>query len=212
MHSRGFTLIEVLIALAITALVATLSFASLTAVLDSVEGVREARAEIRSVNQFWSLLARDLRQVVPRRVRDEYGEVESAFWGGELADNSLNFTRLGWHNTNGLSRSNMQRVRYVWEDETLYRETFVVLDRTGETEPRRITMLEDVIEFELRFLPQGATLAPDNLDTGDWETTWSSRESAAEDSPWALELMINIDGWGEVRRLFELPRSANSGS
>ena len=37
----GFTLIEVLIALAITAFVSTISYTSLSAVLDGVEGTRE---------------------------------------------------------------------------------------------------------------------------------------------------------------------------
>jgi general secretion pathway protein J len=150
--SGGFTLIEVLIALAITALIATLSFTSLTTVLDSVESVREARTRITEVNRFWNLISRDLRQMVDRPVRNEFGEAEASFWGGADAENSLHFTRTGWHNPNDHTRSNMQRVAYRLEDETLWRDSYLVLDRTSETEPQSVALLEGVQLIEMVFM------------------------------------------------------------
>ena len=79
--SRGFTLIEVLIALAITALVATLSFSSLSAVLSSVESLRSPGERISGLNRAWTIMARDLRQFAGRPMRNEFGLNEVADMG-----------------------------------------------------------------------------------------------------------------------------------
>jgi general secretion pathway protein J len=204
----GFTLIEVLIAMAITAMVAALSFASLSRTLDSVEGLREQGEQITSLNRAWGLLSRDLQHFVDRPVRNEFGAVDPSLFGGEIADSSLSFTRTGWHNTTGRPRSSMQRVRYMVEDETLYRESYLVLDRSSETEPRRVALLEGVSGFEMRFLAPDAQLRSDELETEDWPEAWAVGGSAQDQAPpEAIELRLELDGWGEVRWLYELPRS-----
>jgi general secretion pathway protein J len=204
--SGGFTLIEVLIALAITALIATLSFTSLTTVLDSVESVREARTRITEVNRFWNLISRDLRQMVDRPVRNEFGEAEASFWGGADAENSLHFTRTGWHNPNDHTRSNMQRVAYRLEDETLWRDSYLVLDRTSETEPQSVALLEGVQLFEMLFMRRGTQVSLQEIDTDDWAEDWNlGTDSADGEPPAALEIRLELEGWGEIRRLYELP-------
>ena len=208
MWSRGFTLIEVLIALAITALVATLSFASLSAVLSSVESLRDRGGRIAEINRAWRLISRDIRYVIARPVRDEYGRAESALWGGAASDNSLSFTRGGWYNPNRQLRSSLQRVRYVREDDELWRESFVVLDRVGTTEPQRALLLDGVVEFEMAFLSPQLPLRGEPLDTGDWQDNWGVNASAIGlvAPPQALELRLTLDDWGEVRWLYELPQ------
>jgi general secretion pathway protein J len=203
---RGFTLIEVLIALAITAMVATLALSSLTAVMNSVESVRSSRAELTELNRFWMLISRDLRQYIHRPVRDEYGQVEPGMWGGGQGEAALNLTRIGWHNPNYHPRSNLQRVRYLVEEETLWRESYTVLDRTGESEPQRVPLLEGVLEFQLAFLPEGLEIDPREVDTDDWDDSWatgSDQENAIP--PRALEVRLELEGWGEIRRLYEVP-------
>ena len=138
---RGFTLIEVLIALAITALVAMLSFTSISTVLNSVDSLRSRGDRISELNRAWNLVNRDISQMVNRPIRNEFGEVESTLFGGEVVDSSLTFTRGGWHNPNRQLRSELQRVTYRLEGDVLWRENFVVLDRTRESEPQRARLL-----------------------------------------------------------------------
>ena len=96
--ARGFTLIEVLIAMGATLLIVSVAFATFTNLLSGIETLRSSGGQATELNRTWMLLGRDLRQFVNRPVRDEFGTLESAMIGGELADNSLSFTRVGWHN------------------------------------------------------------------------------------------------------------------
>ena len=206
--AAGFTLIEVLIAMAITAAVATLSFASLSATMNSVEGLRDQGNRITEMNRAWGLLTRDLQHFVNRPVRNEFGSTDPSLVGGEVADQSLAFTRIGWHNTTGRPRSSMQRVRYILEDDTLYRESFLVLDRTSESEPRRVALLEGVLAFEMRFLDANAQIRDNELETDDWPEAWGMGAGVVGQAPpGAIDVRLELDGLGEVRWLYELPGS-----
>jgi general secretion pathway protein J len=205
---RGFTLLEVLIAMAITAVVALIAFTSLDSGINSVETLRAQGERISEVNRARDLITRDLNHFVNRPVRNEFGGLSSAMMGGKVADQTLAFTRGGWHNTTGRVRSNMQRVRYVLEDTTLYREHFLVLDRTSESEPLRVALLEDVNFMEFRFLSASAELRIGELDTERWPEVWAIGGSGdVVRPPEALEIRLELEDWGELRWLYELPQA-----
>ncbi len=206
---QGFTLIEVLIAMAITALVATLSFASLSSVMNSVEGLRDQGERVADLNRAWSLLTRDMNHFVDRPVRNEFGGRDAAMLGGEILDQSLAFTRIGWHNTTGRLRSNMERVRYIVEDNTLYRERYLVLDRSAETEPQRVALLEGVRSVEFRFLPADFPMRAGEFETENWPDAWAAgAASASPGPPQAVELRLSLEGLGDVNWLYELPNAS----
>lgn len=210
--SAGFTLIEVLIALGITAFVSVIAYTSLSSVLTGAERLRENTDRSYEINRAFMILSRDLRQFANRPVRDEFGEVEPALSGGELARFSLSFTRTGWHNPGGNPRSNLQRVNYRLEEEALWRDTYPVLDRSGNTEPDTVLLLDDVEELQLRFLGSVENLEVGSrslaLDTSDWSENWVADTSAPGDElppPVAVEILLQLQDWGEMRRLYVLP-------
>ena len=207
--AAGFTLIEVLIAMAATVMIVTLAFTTFTNLLNGFEGLRSASDQSHEVNRTLMFLSRDLRQFVQRPVRDELGELEPAFFGGEAADNSISFTRIGWHNPNRNTRSHMQRVRYRLEDDILWRESYPVLDRTDETEVSRVELLRDVLAFRVAFLGDGVELEPDEFETEDWPQNWAIDYAGrgAIKPPEAIEVVLDVEGFGEIRRLFQLPGS-----
>lgn len=79
--SRGFTLIEVLIALAITAFVAAVAYRSLSAAMLGVERTRATADRTYEINRAWMIISRDLNQFVARPIRDEFGQEEPALTG-----------------------------------------------------------------------------------------------------------------------------------
>ena len=208
----GFTLVEVLIALAITAFVSMIAYTSLSTVMTGVERLSENTDRIYAVNRAFMIISRDLRQFVARPVRDEFGELEPALTGGELARFALSFTRTGWHNPNGHPRSNLQRVNYRLEDEALWRDTYPVLDRTADTEPDSVLLLQGVETLQVAFLgtleelqTQSGSAAP---DTRNWAENWVSdggAPGAALVPPVAVEIRLQLQEWGEIRRLYVLP-------
>jgi general secretion pathway protein J len=208
----GFTLIEVLIALAITAFVASMAYASLSTVIAGVESTREVANRTYEINRAWSIVTRDLQQFTVRPVRDEFGEVEAAMTGGRAARFLLSFTRSGWHNSQGQQRSQLQRVNYLLEDDAVWRESYVVLDRSSDTQARRVKLLEGVEYLELGFLASLEDVETGNdgntLDTKNWRENWVVEGGAfgvSLEPPVALEIRMRLQDIGEVSRLYALP-------
>lgn len=210
-HDRGFTLIEVLIAMAITAVIAVLAYQSLSAVLSGADRVRAQASELHELTRAFNLLSRDLRQVVNRPVRDEFGANRSALEGGMLAREMLSLTRAGWHNSADLPRSTLERVAYYLEDENLIRASWNVLDRTGNSEPRETVLLEQVEAFEVYFLPNIESLEVIrdlDIDRRSWLDNWLadiSQPDSLIDPPAAVAIKLRLAGWGELERLYVLP-------
>jgi general secretion pathway protein J len=208
---RGFTLIEVLIAMAITAVIAVLAYVSLSTVIVGVDSVREEAQRINTMNRAFQVLARDIRQVVDRPIFDEFGTREAGLEGGRLARQMLALTRAGWHNTVGLPRSTLQRVAYYLEEDRLVRASWSVLDRSGSSEPREIILLEGVESFDLQFLDDISALRINrdiDIDRRLWLENWladTSQPEAVMTLPAALILRLDIEGWGQIERLYVLP-------
>jgi general secretion pathway protein J len=211
-RSAGFTLIEVLIAMAITAFVSMIAYTSLSTVMSGVESLRENTDRIYEVNRALMIISRDLRQFTNRPVRDEFGEVEPAMTGGMLARFTLSFTRTGWHNPNDHPRSNLQRINYRLEDNGLWRDSYAVLDRASDTEPQTVLLLDDVDDLRLTFLPTLELLqvqtGGSSIDTTNWQENWVADSGAPDEElapPVALEMTLMLQDWGEMKRVYTLP-------
>lgn len=209
--ASGFTLVEVLVAMAITALISVMAYTGLSSALSGAESMRAAATRAHEINQALSMLSRDLRQVVNRPVVDELGQLSPAFSGGELASDALVLTRAGWHNSTGAPRSALQRVRWWLEDDQLWRGYFPVLDRTAGTEAVETTLLDDIERFEVRFLPALSVLESDRndvIDRRNWQDNWIidfSQPGQLPAPPAAVEVVMEVVGLGEVRRTYVLP-------
>ena len=207
----GFTLVEVLIAMAITALVAVVAYSGLSAALSGAESLRDASIRTHAIHQTLGLMSRDLRQVVNRPVIDEFGQTVPALSGGELARDMLSMTRAGWHNSTAAPRGTLQRVQWWLEGEQLWRSYFPVLDRTEGSEPIETPVLDRVARFEVRFLPNVAMIESDRddvIDRRNWQDNWIadlSQPGPVPAPPAAVEVMLDVVGLGEVRRLYVLP-------
>lgn len=215
--NAGFTLVEVLVAMAITAFVSVLSYQTLSTALTGIESARAESERLHEINRAFTVLSRDIRQLANRPVRDEFGQLAPAISGGELARDPLRLTRAGWHNTTGAPRSTLQRVAYRLEEDRLLRITYPVLDRTTAIEPTETALLHDVESFELRFLPTIADVDVDRNQTIDrrfWQENWIAdvgftAEVGFTDTviapPAAIEVRISLGDWGDLERLYVLP-------
>jgi general secretion pathway protein J len=209
---NGFTLIEVLIALSITAFVGTIAYASLSSVISGVESTRAAAEQTYELDRALMFISRDLRQFAVRPVMDEFGQRDPAMTGGPLARYTLSFTRNGWHNPKQINRSNLQRVNYLVEEDALWRESYLVLDRLGDSEPQRVKLLDGVEELTVAFIASVDAVDTQSdgktLDTRNWVQNWVVDTSVADvelPPPAAIEVRLQLEGWGELSRLYELP-------
>ena len=211
MADRGFTLIEVLIAMAITAFVAIVAYTGLSTVIGGVESARAEADRLHEVTRAVRILSRDIRQFTNRPVYDEFGTRASALEGGLLAREPLALTRAGWHNSVDVPRSTLQRVGYFLDGDQLIRASYPVLDRTGAIEPREVVMLNDVEDFEVRFLASTNLLRVDrgvDIDKRLWQDSWIadvSQPGSVVEPPVAIEVRLQVEGWGDIERVYVLP-------
>ena len=207
----GFTLVEVLMAMAITAFVSVLSYQTLSTALAGIESARIESERLHEINRAFTVLSRDVRQMTNRPVRDEFGQMASAVSGGELARDPLRLTRSGWHNSTGAPRSTLQRVAYRLEEDKLLRLSYPVLDRTTAIEPTETVLIDGVEVFELRFLPSVNALEVDRnqvIDRRFWQENWVADVGFTDkiiDPPAAIEVRVILSDWGELERLYVMP-------
>jgi len=200
--ARGFTLLELLVALAVFSIMAIAAYSGLRNVLYTRAAVEEQNRRLAAVQLAVYRLEQDIEQAAPRGIRDEYGEPQGALLGGKLTDDRLILTRTGWDNPLGQPRANLQRVAYRLRDGRLWRLHWLVLDRGGLNEPRETLLLDRVRDFKARF-----------LDQDDWRDDWPPSASSSDDDrkpdpdrlPRAVEISLTLEDWGEITRLLPLP-------
>lgn len=210
-QESGFTLVEVLIAMAITAFVSVLSYQTLSTAITGIESARAASERLHEINRAFTVISRDIRQIANRPVIDEFGQLSSAVSGGPLARDPLRLTRSGWHNSTGAPRSTLQRVAYRVEEDQLLRLTYPVLDRTTAIEATETVLLDDVDMLEFRFLPSINVLEVDrnqSIDRRYWQESWVAEVGFTNQiiaPPAAIEVRINLADWGDLERLYVMP-------
>jgi general secretion pathway protein J len=199
-QSAGFTLLELLVAMAIFAILGTLALSGYTELQQQSEYAEQRLERLREVQRAVQALAQDLAQIEPRPIREPLGEsLVPAVLAMDSVEYGLQFTRAGWSNTAGLSRPTLQRVGYRLDGEGLWRDHWPVLDRTLATEPTRVKLLGEVRSVRFRFMNAAR----------DWVERWpvsdgSDVAGTERLRPAAVEIVLDLEDWGEIRRVIEV--------
>lgn len=197
---KGFTLLELLIASIIFAIMAIMAYGGLANVMDNSKSSERALKRLQQIQQSVSVINRDFSQLVPRTIRDEFGNIQPAFVAGSYIGNLVEFTRGGRVNPADLLRSTLLRVAYQFDDEKLVRLQWPRLDRAPGIEAKKTELLDGVEEVTLRFLDQ----------ENRWREQWpplnstSGTAGGVTDKLIAIEIIIKLNDWGEIRRLYAM--------
>ena len=194
-RDRGFSLIEVLVAVAVFALLSAMTWGGLSAIMRSRETLDANGERLRQVQLAVAALERDVRQAVARPVRGANGEVLPALAGGSTA---LELSHGSFARSDAEARAAVSRTAYSLDGAGLRRSAWAVLDRAPGSRPRSRVLLEEVRELRFRYLDRD----------GNWREAWPPREGTERDPaelPRALELRITTDDYGDIARLLEFP-------
>jgi len=192
---QGFTLVELLIAMVVFSIMSVMAYGGLRTLMTTRAHTEEASQHLAQLQSAFLLIQQDMEQMIPRGVRDEYGDTEQALTTMGTAGYALIFTRGGQRSRHQKQRSALQRIAYQIEDETLYRLSWSVLDGAGDESVRRLALLQGVEDMSFQFL-------------GDvWDSNWPpySSQSKSDILPKAVEMQLSLEHWGGIRRLFALP-------
>ena len=186
---NGFTLVEMMVALFIFAMLSVAGVVMLRSAVDGDEVTAENLGQMAEMQRFISLMEADLSQALPRTSRDERGDRLAAFasetGGAETA--FLKFTRGGQSNINGEPRSNLERVEYRLADGNLERWRYRMTDGGSIDQPA--ILISKIESLELRFRNK----------RGQWSDRWETERLT--DMPRAIEIKFDQHG-RRYRHLF----------
>lgn len=192
-NKKGFTLLEVLIAIAIFAILSLAAYEVLHGVLRSSEISKQHSESLTELQRAMMIIEQDFSQITYRISRDENVEEEElkALSVGasmfDSEDQGIEFIRLGWSNPfDLLPRSELLRVRYRLKEGQLQRLYFLYPDIQAGEEPQMQVLLNDIEKLSFRFWD------------GDWKDTWVGSESLPE----GVEINFSSKQYSEIRRVF----------
>jgi general secretion pathway protein J len=190
----GFTFIEVMVSVGIFAVIATICFATLSQYLRVREVVAANDLEMRQLQRMFTLIERDLRFMVNRPVRDEYGDTENAYISaGVSSDGELFRITVSEPDVSVPGSTRLRRIGWRLEDGELYRDSWAVLDRVQDTVPQSRLVLSRVSQIEVI-----------NYQWSDDLGVQQQFDLDGVNLPYATELLIDMDDESSYRRLFDL--------
>ena len=190
----GFTLLEILLALTIFAIVGLVSSQLLSQTVDSQATLSASGQRLQDIHRAMQVLQRDFMQLTNRPIRDEFGALQAPLLIG--TDGMVEFTRAGWRNPLGLPRAEVQRVAYRWDDEKLLRAYWIVLDRAQDSEPTHQTLLEGVSQIEFYALDESGNEYP------FWPNPGLSGPGL---NLVGVLVRLDVEPFGVIERIWEVP-------
>ena len=188
----GFTLLEVLIAIAIVALLALMGYRALSALSESESRLSTEAARWRTLDLFFARLEADLREAVPRPARSG-GATEPAWLAGVDAsgNGALAFSRAGPDFAIDPG-SGGQRLGYRLRNASVEVLYWPGYDRPRDSEPAAYALLSGVTQFRLSYL----------TSTGLWVDSWPLAGEA--DLPRATRVAVTLASGEEIERWLAL--------
>lgn len=200
----GFTLLELLVALFISALLFALGYAALNQVITRRADLQTEQQALDELRRTWTLLALDVAQLEPRPIRDPSGSGVAAALRVDSRDGSLiSLTRSAEYTALAADRPALQRVEWRVEQSRLWRISAQTLDGTLGVGERRRALLGGIRSVRIRCRDAD----------GAWHTSWPVPSGSAGQTtasllrtrPIAIEITLESERFGVMTRLIEVP-------
>lgn len=204
-NQRGFTLVEMLVVMAIFALIGLASYQVVSTMIDTETNSAKAQEKLERLQSAMFTIERDLRYIVPRAVRglelqgtgtEMDGMPFYLISDGEMLDSEqdgLGFIRGSWTNPgNMFPRSELQPVIYRLRENRLERLSYPYVDQIAN-DPTITVLLDDVTELSFRFVGERAV----NRQELNWLNDWQF----AGTLPYLIEIRVVSEQFGEIVRV-----------
>ena len=200
-QAAGFTLVELLVAMMIFAIMSGFAYRGLTGMLESREALERESRKWRDVALFVGRLERDLGAVVPRRATGASGTplapLSSAIESPGGAE-GLALTRAGSPlMENALAAP--QRVAWRLREGRVERLAWAGTDAAPRGQPEGLAVLAPVNALAFRFLDPASR---------EWRASWGLPGTGQELLPAAVEMTVTLASGERIVRLIDLPRAS----
>lgn len=212
---RGFTLLEILVAAAISVVIGTMAVMALQGASDTATRSVEIMATTNKLDRAWQVMETDLRHLLRPDGRHSRFEAKTLqFSGANSTQVVMQFKRTNWVNFAQQPRSDLQMVSYRIVQGKLIRDFVPDINRDiseidFERDGMQVELLDNIEAFDLKFLSRGMLQSngESQLSGSDYTRNWlpmwpDSGQPDVAQLPLAMEVRITLKGEGESVRLF----------
>lgn len=187
---KGFTLLEILIALFVFTVISLILTSALHNVIAIQSGTESHAERLRKLQLLLLMISRDVEQSVNRPVMNASGKEESAFIG---TSHGFIFTHAGLANPLGTAaKSTLQRTGYQWKSGTLSRVTWDALDQAPESKSHKRELSADITNANFEYLDKD----------GRFRSDWPLEGQDSQPLPRAVRVNLTILEWGKLSQLY----------
>lgn len=198
-NKSGFTLIEILLALMVFAILATITSTSLYNAFNARSQVTLQAERLNQLQMAVSIIQQDTEQILPRAVRGNEMRLFPVFIG---QPQNLEFTRDGLINPKSMEkRSTLQRIELVCQNDKLKRRTWESLDAKDRAIYEEKILVDNLTGCNFKYLNQSLQVL------NEWREQAVAQNQRQEPFPKAIQLNMTLKDWGEFNLLFIIPEA-----
>ncbi|WP_089137716.1 type II secretion system minor pseudopilin GspJ [Vibrio rumoiensis] len=201
--SKGFTLIEVMVAIMVFASLSIAAYQVVNQVQRSNQLSAEKTARLQDMQRAMIIMDSDFRQMVARSFKGRANATGNrVLYSDEyLLDSQSHgilFTRLGWQNPQqAFPRGEIVKVGYRVVGNQLERVWWRYPDTPEGQEPLHKSLLAQVENLDFRFY---------DGDKENWQETWQVETQL----PAAVEVTLELKDYGTIRRVYLIPKGQSA--
>ncbi|GGI76730.1 GspJ family T2SS minor pseudopilin variant LspJ [Legionella impletisoli] len=199
MKIKGYTLIEIMIALAVFAILAVITSTSMYHAFTTRSRVNEQADRLNSLQLTMTIIERDTKQIIDRAIRGNDMLLIPSFIG---EPGYTEFTRDGMVNPNSTEkRSTLKRVAYLCQNDKLIRRSWRMLDTPSREQYSDKVLLNKIKRCKFSYLNRSRQVL------SEWRANAVQQNQTKEPLPVAFQMDIELEVWGRMNLLFIVPEA-----
>lgn len=196
---KAYTLIEILIALSVFAILATITSVAMYQAFNTRDQINQQANRLNQLQIALTLIEKDTQQIVDRSILGDEMRTFPALIG---QNRYLEFTRGGIVNPHAQEqRSTLQRVAWICQNKKLIRRSWERLDSTNRKAYHDKVVLVGLEQCQFAYLSHSRQILK------EWRENAVQQNQNPEPIPIAVQLTLMTPHEGEMSLLFVLPES-----
>lgn len=195
----GYTLLEVLVALTVFAILATITASAMYQAFNTRARVNEQANQLNTLQVAMALITRDTDQIADRSI---FGNEMHQFPPFVGESKYLEFTRGGSVNPKEQERrSTLKRVGYFCTGKKLIRRGWDSLDSPLRKNRQDKVLLDNLEACSFAYISNSRQVLP------EWRPYAMQQTQKQETLPVAIQFNLTVSEWGNMSLLFIIPEA-----